>query len=91
MTYRYWCLGNSVQVDTLAYHFSVLKAMFPSGIRVLSLFSGIGGAEVALGRLGIHLKVVVSTEFSEMNRNILRTWWDQSRQTGELIQIDDVQ
>ncbi|XP_047057924.1 DNA (cytosine-5)-methyltransferase DRM2-like [Lolium rigidum] len=91
MTDRYWCLGNSVQVDTVAYHFSVLKAMFPSGIRVLSLFSGIGGAEVALGRLGINLKVVVSTESSEMNRNILRTWWDQSKQTGELIQIDDVQ
>jgi site-specific DNA-cytosine methylase len=26
-----------------------------------------------------------------MNRNILRTWWDQSKQTGELIQIDDFQ
>ncbi|KAM0895786.1 hypothetical protein ACQ4PT_023602 [Festuca glaucescens] len=90
-TDRYYCLGNSVQVDTLLYHFSVLKAMFPSGIRVLSLFSGIGGAEVALDQLGVHLKVVVSTEFSEMNRNIVRTWWDQSRQTGELIQIDDVQ
>ncbi|KAM0835426.1 hypothetical protein ACQ4PT_062949 [Festuca glaucescens] len=90
-TDRYYCLGNSVQVDTVAYHFSVLKAMFPSGIHVLSLFSGIGGAEVALNSLGIHLKVVVSTEFSEMNGNIVRTWWDQSKQTGELIQIDDIQ
>ena len=91
MTDRYRALGNSVQVDTIAFHLSVLEAMFPSGIRVLSLFSGIGGAEVALDRLGIQLKVVVSAEFSKMNQNILRTWWEQSKQTGELIPIDDVQ
>jgi site-specific DNA-cytosine methylase len=91
MAERYHCLGSSVQVDTMAYHFSVLVPMFPAGIRVLSVFSGIGGAEIALDRLGIHLKVVVSVEFSEMNQNIIRTWWDQSKQTGELIQVDNVQ
>ena len=42
------CLGNSFQIDTVAYHLSVLKALYPDGVRVLSLFSGIGGAEVAL-------------------------------------------
>ncbi|KAE8672436.1 DNA (cytosine-5)-methyltransferase DRM1 [Hibiscus syriacus] len=49
---------------------SILRDMFPGGINVLSLFSGIGGAEVALYRLGIPLKVVVSVEKSEqlMNR-----------------------
>jgi len=39
--------------------------MFPNGINLLSLFSGIGGAEVALHRLGIPLKNVVSVEISE--------------------------
>ncbi|KAF2286679.1 hypothetical protein GH714_023514 [Hevea brasiliensis] len=88
---RYKALGNSFQVDTVAYHLSVLKAQFPYGINVLSLFSGIGGAEVALHRLGIPLKNVVSVEISEVNRNILRSWWEQTNQRGRLIEIADVQ
>lgn len=79
------------QVDTVAYHLSVLKYLFPNGIKVLSLFSGIGGAEVALHRLGIPLKVVVSVEISEVNRNIMRSWWEQTNQKGTLIDIADVQ
>jgi hypothetical protein len=89
-TERYKSLGNSFQVDTVAYHLSVLKDMFPHGMNVLSLFSGIGGAEVALHRLGIRMKTVVSVEKSEKNRTILQSWWDQS-QTGTLIEIADVQ
>ncbi|KAG8085087.1 hypothetical protein GUJ93_ZPchr0010g10442 [Zizania palustris] len=50
-TERYRALGNSFQVDTVAYHLSVLRNMFPNGMNVLSLFSGIGGAEVALHRI----------------------------------------
>ncbi|XP_068642490.1 DNA (cytosine-5)-methyltransferase DRM2-like isoform X2 [Aristolochia californica] len=90
-TCRFKALGNSFQVDTVAYHFSVLKDMFPNGIRVLSLFSGIGGAEVALHRLGITLKAVVSVEKSEISRNIFRSWWKQTNQRGNLIHLDDVQ
>ncbi|KAK8716081.1 hypothetical protein V6N13_043400 [Hibiscus sabdariffa] len=78
-------------VDTVAYHFSVLKDKFPGGINLLSLFSGIGGAEVALHRLRIPLKTVVSVEISEVNRNILRSWWEQTNQRGTLIEIPDVQ
>jgi site-specific DNA-cytosine methylase len=63
--------------------------MFPNGINVLSLFTGIGGAEVALHRLGIHMKTVISIEISEDNRRILKGWWDQT-QTGTLIEIADV-
>ncbi|KAG8047517.1 hypothetical protein GUJ93_ZPchr0008g13912 [Zizania palustris] len=48
---RYRALGNSFQVDTVAYHLSVLRNMFPNGMNVLSLFSGIGGA-------GAHLPTV---------------------------------
>ncbi|XP_052196507.1 DNA (cytosine-5)-methyltransferase DRM2-like [Diospyros lotus] len=90
-TDRYKSLGNSFQVDTVAYHFSVLKEMFPGGINLLSLFSGIGGAEVALHRLGIPLKTVVSVEISEVNRNIVRSWWEQTNQKGKLIDFEDVQ
>jgi len=79
------------QVDTVAYHLSVLKEIFPGGIKILSLFSGIGGAEVALHRLGIPLKVVVAVEISEVNRNILRSWWEQTNQKGILVDIADVQ
>ncbi|XP_027357995.1 DNA (cytosine-5)-methyltransferase DRM2 isoform X2 [Abrus precatorius] len=90
-TDRYKSLGNSFQVDTVAYHLSVLKEMYPKGINLLSLFSGIGGAEVALHRLGIPLKNVVSVEKSEVNRNIVRSWWEQTNQKGNLIDLDDVQ
>ncbi|KAK2973314.1 hypothetical protein RJ640_027957 [Escallonia rubra] len=90
-TDRYKSLGNSFQVDTVAYHLSVLKDLFPGGINLLSLFSGIGGAEVALYRLGIRLKNVVSVEISEVNRNIQRSWWEQTNQTGNLIDLADVQ
>ncbi|WVZ55975.1 hypothetical protein U9M48_006568, partial [Paspalum notatum var. saurae] len=89
-TERYKSLGNSFHVDTVAYHLSALRGMFPHGMNVLSLFSGIGGAEVALHRLGIHMKTVVSVEISEVNRFVLRSWWDQT-QTGTLIEIADVQ
>jgi site-specific DNA-cytosine methylase len=65
--------------------------MFPNGINLLSLFSGIGGAEVALHRLGIPLKNVVSVEISEVNRNIVRCWWEQTNQRGNLIDLGDVQ
>ncbi|CAK9182518.1 unnamed protein product [Ilex paraguariensis] len=90
-TDRYKSLGNSFQVDTVAYHLSVLKDIFPGGINVLSLFSGIGGAEVALHRLGVPLKTVVSVEISEVNRNIVRSWWEQTNQKGTLIDMTDVQ
>ncbi|MCD9645960.1 hypothetical protein HAX54_035400 [Datura stramonium] len=89
-TDRYKSLGNSFQVDTVAYHLSVLKDLFPNGINVLSLFSGIGGAEVALYRLGIPLNNVVSVEKSEVNRNIVRSWWEQTNQRGNLIDFEDV-
>lgn len=72
-------------------HLSVLKDMFPNGMNVLSLFSGIGGAEVALHRLGIRLNNVVSVEISETCHSIFRSWWEQTKQTGKLIQVSDVQ
>ncbi|KAG2245317.1 hypothetical protein Bca4012_024198 [Brassica carinata] len=90
-TERLKSLGNSFQVDTVAYHLSVLKPLFPDGINVLSLFTGIGGGEVALHRLQIPMKTVVSVEISEVNRNILRDFWEQTNQRGVLIEFADVQ
>lgn len=75
----------------MAYHLSVLKPIFPSGINVLSLFTGIGGGEVALHRLRIPMKVVVSVEISESNRNILKDFWEQTKQKGVLVEFSDVQ
>jgi site-specific DNA-cytosine methylase len=51
---------------------------------------GIGGAEVALHRLGIHMKIVVLVEKSEKNRTVLQSWWDKT-QNGTLIEIADVE
>ncbi|CAL9014625.1 unnamed protein product [Prunus brigantina] len=91
-TDRYKSLGNSFQVvDTVAYHLSVLREMFPNGINLLSLFSGIGGAEIALHRLGIPLKNVVSVEKSAVNRSVVRSWWEQTNQRGNLYDLEDVQ
>lgn len=88
---RLQSLRHCFQIDTLGYHLSVLKSMFPKGLTMLSLFSGIGGAELTLHQLGIHLKGVVSVEISETKRNILKKWWHNTGQTGELVQIDDIQ
>ncbi|KAI3733498.1 hypothetical protein L6452_12941 [Arctium lappa] len=88
---RYKGLGNAFQVDTVAYHLSVLKNLYPDGINVLSLFSGIGGAEVALHKLGIPLNNVVSVEKSMVCRNILQGWWEQTNQKGNLVHVSDVQ
>ncbi|GMN41591.1 hypothetical protein TIFTF001_010815 [Ficus carica] len=90
-TNRYVALGNSFEVDTVAYHLLVLKGRYPNGINVLSLFSGIGGAEVALHRLGILLRNVVSVEKSEASKDILRNWWEQTNQQGNLIEVEDVE
>lgn len=79
------------QTDTLGYHLSVLKPIFPNGLTILSLFSGIGGAEIALHRLDIKIKAVVSVETSAQKRKILERWWRQSGQTGSLVQIEDIQ
>lgn len=84
-------LKYGFQTDTLGYHLSVLKGMFPDGLRVLSVYSGIGGAEVALHRLGIHLKCVVSVEASDINRKILRRWWQSTGQPGELRQFGGIE
>ncbi|KAB1213789.1 DNA (cytosine-5)-methyltransferase DRM2, partial [Morella rubra] len=88
---RLKALKYCFQTDTLGYHLSTLKSMYPEGLTVLSFYSGIGGAEVALNRLGIHLKGVVSVETSETKRRILRRWWLSTGQTGELVQIEDIQ
>ncbi|XP_052291972.1 probable inactive DNA (cytosine-5)-methyltransferase DRM3 isoform X2 [Citrus sinensis] len=91
LTARLESLRHCFQTDTLGYHLSVLKSMFPGGLTMLSVFSGIGGAEVTLHRLGIKLKGVISIETSETNRRILKRWWESSGQTGELVQIEDIQ
>lgn len=70
---------------------SVLKPLYPKGIKVLSLFTGIGGGEVALHRLQIPMNLVVSVEISEVNRNIFRSFWEQTNQRGDLIEFTNVE
>ncbi|KAM7467211.1 hypothetical protein LguiB_014773 [Lonicera macranthoides] len=87
---RLQSLKHCFQTDTLGYHISALKSLFPDGIRVLSIYSGVGGAEITLNRLGICLKGVVSVEPSEVKRSIIKNWWESSGQSGELVQIEDI-
>ncbi|XP_061360259.1 probable inactive DNA (cytosine-5)-methyltransferase DRM3 isoform X2 [Gastrolobium bilobum] len=91
LTERLKSLKCCFQTDTLGYHLSVLKPIFPSGLTLLSLFSGIGGAEIALHRLDIKIKAVVSVETCETKRKILERWWRNSGQNGTLVQIEDIQ
>lgn len=91
LTERLQLLKHSFQTDTLGYHLSVLKPIFPTGVTLLSIFSGIGGAEVALHRLGIKIKALVSVETSATKRKILEKWWRSSGQTGTLVQIEEIQ
>ncbi|XP_072975440.1 probable inactive DNA (cytosine-5)-methyltransferase DRM3 [Typha angustifolia] len=83
-------LKYSFQSDTIGYILSVLKDIYPDGLRVLSIYTGIGGAEIALHRLGIHLKCVVSVEASEVNRKIMRRWWHNTEQSGVLRQLGGI-
>ncbi|KAK4353793.1 hypothetical protein RND71_025987 [Anisodus tanguticus] len=53
---RLLSLKHCFQIDTLAYCLSTLKSLYPGGLTVLSIYSRIGGAEIALHRLGIRLK-----------------------------------
>ncbi|KAF7105545.1 hypothetical protein CFC21_106342 [Triticum aestivum] len=81
----------ALQTDTIAYLLSVLKDRYPDGLRVISIYSGIGGAEVALHRLGIPLRCVVSVEESVVNRRVLKMWWRKTQQNGKLRQLDRIQ
>ncbi|XVF66055.1 hypothetical protein PTKIN_Ptkin10aG0003100 [Pterospermum kingtungense] len=90
-TQRLRLLKQSFQTDTLGYHLSVLKSMYPGGLTMLSVFSGIGGALVALHRLGIHLKGVVCVESCGVRQRIVRNWWHSSGQSGELVMVEDIQ
>lgn len=87
---RMKALRLSFQTDTLAYHLSVLSRLCQEGVTVLSFFTGIGGAEVALHRLGIRLKGVVSVEPCETKRKIVKKWWESSAQCGELVQLESI-
>ncbi|PSR97859.1 Inactive DNA (cytosine-5)-methyltransferase DRM3 [Actinidia chinensis var. chinensis] len=87
---RLQSLKHCFQTDTLGYHLSVLRSLFPRGLTVLSIFSGIGDAEISLHRLGIHLKGVVSVEPCETKRKVLKRWWENTIQTGELVQIESI-
>lgn len=46
---------------------------------------------MALHRLQIPMKTVVSVEISAVNRNILKDFWEQTNQKGTLIEFADVQ
>ncbi|XP_026458628.1 probable inactive DNA (cytosine-5)-methyltransferase DRM3 [Papaver somniferum] len=89
-TERLRLLRSSFQTDTVGYYLSVLKMIYPNGLNVLSVYSGIGGAEIALHRLGVRLKCVVSVEDSETNQRILKRWWENTKQTGQLVQIQGI-
>ncbi|KAK3035896.1 hypothetical protein RJ639_033397 [Escallonia herrerae] len=88
---RIQSLKHCFQTDTLGYHISVLRSLFPDGLTMLSIYSGVGGAEITLHRLGIRLKGIVSVEPSETKRKIIKQWWHDSAQKGELVQIEDIQ
>lgn len=90
LTERLLSLKSCFQIDTLAYHLSALKSLYPGGLTVLSIYSGIGGAEIALNRLGIRLKVVVSVEPCEIKRKILKHWWEKHGMSGELVQMESL-
>jgi hypothetical protein len=87
---RIAAMTYAFQTATVAHILSVLKNMYPDGLRLLSIYSGVGGAEVAMHRLGIRLKFVVSVEESDVNRKILKRWWGKTEQAGELKQLDSI-
>ena len=77
-------------MHTIDYQLSVLKNLYPRGINVLSLFSGIGGAEVALHRIGIPMKNVVCVEINPVCKKVIQGWWDKTYQKGNLFHVREV-
>ncbi|KAK8934881.1 hypothetical protein KSP39_PZI014688 [Platanthera zijinensis] len=53
------------------------------------MFSDIGGAEVALHKLGILLNVSVSVEILDVHENILKNWCDEIKLKGVFVRLDD--
>ena len=84
---RLHSLKHSFQIHTLWYYSSILNSLFPDRLTFLSIYSGVGGAEITLNRLGIRFKSIFSIEPSEPMQKMLRKWWENSEQTEELFQI----
>ncbi|KAJ3676032.1 hypothetical protein LUZ60_003455 [Juncus effusus] len=86
-------MRDCFQTDTIGYILSPLKYLFPDGIRILSIYTGIGGAEIGLNRLGLRIKCLVSVDSSETHRKIIKNWWESKIDgdlKGELRQIEGV-
>ncbi|RCV17920.1 hypothetical protein SETIT_3G259000v2 [Setaria italica] len=69
--------GPAIDLPPLLLQYQ--RIVFAHGMNVLTLFSGTGGAEMALHRFGIRMNNVISFEKSEVNRNILKSWWTKCR------------
>ncbi|CAI6008028.1 unnamed protein product [Closterium sp. NIES-65] len=105
-TSRYKMLGNTFHVPTVALHLSVLRrntfhvptvALHLSvlrrlnrPIRVLSLFSGIGGALVALHMVKVPVICAVSVEFEKSCRDAEGRWWRETAMAEERAGRDGV-
>ncbi|XP_024197048.1 DNA (cytosine-5)-methyltransferase DRM2 [Rosa chinensis] len=85
------CKWNLVWIDSGLSPVSFERSISQWHQCPLSLFSGFGGAEIALYRLGIPMKNVVSVEISEVSRNVVRCWWEQTNQGGNMYHLADVQ
>ncbi|KAK9791819.1 hypothetical protein WJX73_009854 [Symbiochloris irregularis] len=82
-------LGNSFQVDNVAYLLHPLQDMqrrgeLPlEGIVVLSLFDGIGGALMALTKLGVRVRLYITSEKNKACEAVVERF---IRDKAELIQ-----
>lgn len=89
-------LGDSFQVDTVAYLLTPFLDMQkagklpPEGITVLSLFDGIGGAVVALHKIGVKLNRVITCEKDELRRMVVRNWMQKHVPHVIHIEMDDI-
>ncbi|CAI5929320.1 unnamed protein product [Closterium sp. NIES-64] len=88
-TSRYKMLGNTFHVPTVALHLSVLRRL-NRPIRVLSLFSGIGGALVALHMVKVPVICAVSVEFEKSCRDAEGRWWRETAMAEERAGRDGV-
>jgi len=89
-------LGDSFQVDTVAYLLTPILDLQragklpPEGITVLSLFDGIGGALVALHKIGVRLNRVITCEKDELRRMVVRNWMQKHAPRAIHIEMVDI-
>lgn len=64
-TQQYRCLGNGWNIETIKHIFNYLPNKLKKGIKVLSLFDGMSGGQIALNGIGAKVDLYLASEIDK--------------------------